>query len=174
MLHNKLPKIVKPRKLCHLGSTQGLTLSGTLVLEGLSKLSDKVLSEKAHAKLKLTFGLDEVGCCQIRATGSLKVKLKCQRCMQSLDDVLYLDSLLSPVVGDDEAKQLPPNFEPLMAPEDEVDLHEWIQEEVLLCLPIVPVHDAPCNEKFLNLNKQEEKAEKKLFPFAALKEQLKR
>jgi uncharacterized protein len=172
MLHNKLPKNIKPRKLCHLGSHQGLVLKGTLLVENASKLSDKIIGQQATAKLELNFGLDESNHCCVRLKGHINLTLLCQRCLQPNDETLELDSTLSPVVGDVEAKALPDNFEPLWAPEDEVDLLQWIEEEILLCLPIVPMHHHECNNAMKDFEQIE--TPQKSSPFAQLIAQFKR
>lgn len=174
MLHDKLPKIVKPRKLCHLGAQQEVKLVGYLLLENLGKLNDKIKSPQSQVYLELRFGLDESGYCQIRVQGRMQLEYVCQRCLQALEETLSFDSLLSPVAGDNEAKALPPNFEPLIAVDDEVDLQHWVQEEILLGVPIVPRHDFACNAVMNEIKQVEPVASVPLSPFASLKAQLKR
>lgn len=87
----------------------------------------------------------------------------CQRCMQEFAYRLESDIRLSPVASDEEAKALPASLEPLFSEEGALDLLQIVEDEVILALPISPVHpEGECTEKAREwLFGNEEKVEKK-------------
>ncbi len=66
--------------------------------------------------------------------------LICQRCLEPA--VLGLDTECDVgfVASDEAAKNLPRNYEPVILDDEALDLHELIEDELLLALPAVPMH----------------------------------
>jgi DUF177 domain-containing protein len=67
--------------------------------------------------------------------------LECQRCMQPLQ--LPLDSVVRVgLIGSEaEVGRVPPDLEPMLAPGGRISIGELVTEEILLSLPIVPLHE---------------------------------
>jgi uncharacterized protein len=171
MLHNKLPQIIKPIKLCHQSASNGTRMRGIVEIPKSRKLNDKVIGETITAHLHLDFGQDEAGHNRVVVVGEFTAELLCQRCLQGYETKLAIKSVLSPVANDYDAKNLPGNYEPLWAPEDEIDMCEWAQEELLLSLPIVPKHNFDCNK---HIQQHRHVVSEKASPFAQLKVHLER
>lgn len=172
MLHDKLPTVVRPKRLCHLGTHGAYQLSGQLLIKNMSSLNDKIIQDEIVVSLILSFGFDESGEYEVKVLGHSDVTLCCQRCIGPVECHISIESNLRPVSNDEQAKLLPANLEPLLAPEDEVDLESWVQEELLLALPMVPLHTNDC-ESWDN-EFETEHSESKHSPFAQLKSQLER
>lgn len=75
-------------------------------------------------------------------SGSIRgvLNLICERCMQLMEYPLNADFKLGVVATDDQARLLPDWLEPLLV-EEYMDIADIIEDEVLLCLPIVSYHD---------------------------------
>ncbi len=73
-----------------------------------------------------------------------KVVLICQRCLQSVEVPVISDSMLAVLGTDAAANELPEDREPVVADATRLDLRWLAEEEVLLALPLVPMHDAAC------------------------------
>ena len=73
-------------------------------------------------------------------------RLTCQRCMQPMTLPLSAHVQVALLSSADEASTLEDAFEPVLAPEGRISVAELIEEEVLLSLPIVPMHveDGQC------------------------------
>ncbi len=52
--------------------------------------------------------------------------------------------MVSPVKSDKQAEQLPERYEPLLMSDGEINVSEWIAEEIHLALPLAPCHEPPC------------------------------
>src|SRR5690606_7157999 len=78
-------------------------------------------------------------------TGDAKVSvtLECQRCGKSFPHQVYTQYCFSPIVKDEQAEALPEAYEPIQVNEfGEIDLLALVEDEIILTLPVVPVHDS--------------------------------
>jgi uncharacterized protein len=75
------------------------------------------------------------------------VPLQCQRCLGALAAPLAVDRHLRFVAGEDEAERLDEELEDdVLALPPRLDLHELLEDELILALPLVPRHDGDCPE----------------------------
>ena len=170
-----LPASIDALKFCQ----QGVKVSGFLPLARLQRLSQQLYLPEGNVQAELSFGLDE----QSRKTvsGHLEtiLPLVCQRCLDRIDVPVVAEILLALVWNDDQAAQLPRTLDPVLMDGEDLDLLEIVEEELLLALPLVAVHEADTCEPPQLLVKQVadiEPVEKKVNPFqvlAALKSEAK-
>ncbi|HTP38521.1 MAG TPA: DUF177 domain-containing protein [Steroidobacteraceae bacterium] len=73
-----------------------------------------------------------------------ELALTCQRCLEPL--VLPIDSRSRVVLveSEEQSREAPEEFETVLAPAGQTSIAALVAEELLLSLPIVPLHDAPC------------------------------
>ncbi len=146
MLINKLPKRFSPEKLCKQAPKEGSRFEGELLLGELSGLAEEFRAQKSvKVQVSLIFGLDEAGLCCIN--GEMRVEdlaFICQRCLKPMTLSLHSTIKVSPIEDAEQDKVLPKHYEPLLAANGDVTLSDWIAEELLLALPLVPRHELPC------------------------------
>ena len=65
--------------------------------------------------------------------------LTCQRCMQPVP--VAIDDSFQVLVVDEERSDEPGGFEPVVAKPSRLDLRWLVEEQVLLALPLVPMHE---------------------------------
>ena len=95
------------------------------------------------------------------------VSLECQRCLKPVDVPLQITRKFLFVHGEDAAAQLDTDSDDdVLAITRALDLHELVEDELLLAMPIVPRHEV-CPEP-LPLTDDEELTVEKPNPFAAL------
>ena len=98
------------------------------------------LSAAAPLHARLEFGREQgLSVAQVALRGTLG--LTCQRCMQALPFELDTDSRVALVASEAEAAAVPETWETFQAEDGVLRLPELIAEEVLLALPIVPLHE---------------------------------
>lgn len=120
----------------------GKEFSGQLPLDSLSRLSACLLKPSGVVDFELIFSRDP----QRRAvlSGWLKtaLSLECQRCLEEV--VLPIEIRLSQVFvrGLDEAGLLPESLDPCLVEEEQVSFTDLIEDELLLALPQVAMHDS--------------------------------
>ena len=69
------------------------------------------------------------------------VSLQCQRCLQPMERALEAESRIALVGTEAEAARTPLEREPVLAPGGRISIAELLSEELLLVLPIVPLHE---------------------------------
>lgn len=67
--------------------------------------------------------------------------LRCQRCLAPLHWRIESRGSVAMVEEGLEAERVPPELETIRAPEHRISIRELIEEELMLSLPIVPLHD---------------------------------
>lgn len=96
-----------------------------------------------------------------------RVSLECQRCLKPVAVPLQIERKFLFVHGEDAAAQLDTDSDDdVLALTRALDLHELVEDELLLTMPIVPRHDV-CPEP-LPLADEADELEDKPNPFAAL------
>jgi DUF177 domain-containing protein len=72
--------------------------------------------------------------------------LECQRCMQPMTVPLDSQVKVALLAAESDVARVPAEFEPVLAPGGRTSIGELIKEELLLSLPIVPLHGGsePC------------------------------
>jgi uncharacterized protein len=83
----------------------------------------------------------ERGLAVARLTLEGSATLECQRCMQPLEFALNSQVRVALLHSEAEAARVPEELEPVLAPGGRISIGELITEELLLSLPIVPLHE---------------------------------
>lgn len=106
---------------------------------------------------------------------AVNVTLTCQRCLEPMVWELVGRDRVA-MVNEKQADQAPPELETILAPEGRISLIDLVEEELLLSLPIVPVHEPnECSVKPVEAaDEADEPAEGRQRPFEQLGELLKR
>jgi len=89
----------------------------------------------------LFFSRDAEGRGLISGTIRARLELSCQRCLEAVTQDFELHPHLSLVSGMDEARLLPAELDPLLVTEELISLPDIIEDELLLALPQIPMHD---------------------------------
>ncbi len=144
MLPNELPKYLAPIKLCHSAQTEGISMQGQMKLSEMTSLEKELKSQTREVTVNLTFSMDLEGLCCIQGDLAVDLELICQRCLQPMMYPLRATISVSPVSSDKQAEQLPSRYEPLMVSGGEIEVAQWIAEEIHLALPLAPCHEPPC------------------------------
>jgi uncharacterized protein len=131
-----LPEIVKPDALVQAAAT----LAGTVAVAHMSRLVPMLADTAAQAEVELSFGRNADHFRVIRGHVRAELVLVCQRCVRPMEFLVDSDIMLGLVATEDEAQRLPERYEPLICATPTLDLHTVIEDELLLALPIVPMH----------------------------------
>jgi uncharacterized protein len=111
----------------------------------LPGLPPEILAGDGRAQVQLRFGRERgfaTAATQLRA----RLQVICQRCMGPM--ALEIDTSTTVVIVESEhdAEQAPAGWETFLAPEGRLSLEALAAEELLLAVPIVPLHgeDSAC------------------------------
>ena len=148
------------------------SIEGVYPLSKFARLSDALLGNEGYITAKLEF-TNSVGFASLKGTVSAKLLLQCQRCLEPVETELSGRFKFALVSSEEEIELLPEEFEPYMLEGEEQSIIELIEDELLLCLPMVTIHEDDCSEYMMKQNrvmtaeiKTDREAEN---PFAALK-----
>jgi uncharacterized protein len=162
-----LPKQIDPIQLAE----HKTALKGELCLSDMVRLNEILLDKKGIARIDLNFGKDAADIAYVRGSIKTEFKLSCQRCSGPMSLALEIAVALSPVRTDEEAQQLPKEYDPLILTDDTLQLITLVEEEILLSVPIVPKHSVTeCPSQSSHIEWEEEKDTGN--PFADLKKLL--
>ena len=154
----------------------GFEIQGKLAISSLKRLSGSLLSDAGELEAELKFDRDGpvpfiVG--HIKA----QLQLKCQRCMQAMSYPVDINFKIGMVQNEAQMEKLADEYEPYLLETDNNHLPDMLEEELLLALPLVPMHEFDCSEYLQQQNseqqdKVEQEPEKKENPFSVLKDLL--
>lgn len=143
----RLPQLVDPYECLR----QRAVFEGQLSSGQLPRLSP-LLTEPSHdITFRIAFDSDESERCMIECSVTASLPLICQRCGQEMDCPIDSHSILVVVTRDDEAEELPEEYDPLLLRDGvPVVLLDLIEDELLLAMPMIPRHlDELCLTKYL-------------------------
>ncbi len=110
-----------------------------IALAQLPRLSSRVELLGGHVQGHVRFGRDaHRAVAEVSFEG--EAQLRCQRCMRPMALPLSAHTSVALLGSAAEADTLAGAFEPVLASEGRISVAELVEEEVLLSLPIVPMH----------------------------------
>ncbi len=138
-----MQKVKLPLTIDALRAAQkNLDYDGQYSSEQVSRLAESVVSVDSNIDVALSFDIDHQRLAVIKGHSDVDVTLECQRCGGHFPYHVHATYCFSPVVSDERAEALPEEYEPVDVNEfGEIDLLAMIEDEIILNLPVVPVHD---------------------------------
>ena len=150
MSNDPFPERVTPRKLC----IRNGSINSTIPLGKFPRLSEYLDDDQGQAQVSLSFARDDSGHCVI--TGSVKagMNVPCQRCLKAIRVGVESDLALKVAEDEAEAEQIASEtadpqgkLEIVFCEHGQLDLLSMIEDELIMGLPIVAVHDDDqCND----------------------------
>ncbi|PJG83669.1 23S rRNA accumulation protein YceD [Caviibacterium pharyngocola] len=135
----KLPLTTDPVK----DAQRRLDYNGYYAASQLTRLADSVVKVLSDAQVTLSFFIDPQKLVVMKGKASVDVESECQRCAETFVQTLHCEFCYSPVANLDQADELPEIYEPIEFNEfGEIDLIGTIEDELILSLPIVPMHSS--------------------------------
>jgi uncharacterized protein len=118
----------------------GRVLRGRVELARMVRALPLLESPDGELEVLLELGRDEDGTHYLAGTVQGKLVLLCQRCLEPMEYPLDVTFRLGLVHSQEQSQGLSDRYEPLLITGEPASLAEIITDEVLLALPIVPLH----------------------------------
>ena len=133
---NQLPTMVDPLKM----TNREVEMAGSVPMAAMKRLAEMVEEAEGEVAVSLHFGRDKAG--QRFITGCIngQLQLLCQRCGQTIKHQFSIVPRMSPVLSEQQAKHLPEGYDPLIVQDEPISLAKIIEDEIILDLPMVPMH----------------------------------
>ena len=147
---------------------RNVSLEGDYSLARLERLSATLCDTAGELHVRLNFS-STAGFRCLQGTVEADLRLICQRCMSPMEHKVSGHFKFGLVIDEEELQELPADLEPYLVVGDEQSIIELLEDELLLSLPIAPMHQEECSE-FLKKHNEQKQAEKEASsPFAVLK-----
>jgi len=143
-----------------------VNLSGLYRISDFPKISEIVNNNRDNVSVNLSFYLKNNKTPCVDGILELDIVLACQRCLDDLSIALKVNFHLAFVKHDQQSEELDSHYEIYLIEEEELATHDLISDEILLSIPMVPMHDYDCIKE---INTKEIVKEKSENPFAILK-----
>ncbi len=137
MSRQPLPEYLRPDRL----AIEQRSLEGSIAASAMRRLGEAVSAVVDDAEAQLSFGIDTGRRKVVSGTAQAEVDLICQRCLGAVRLPLAVEFRLAVVGSEAEAERLPEDYEPLIYDGRPLRTAELIEEELILALPIVAMHD---------------------------------
>ncbi len=135
----RLPVEVDPFKLVD----QGRLFEGRIPQEDFTRLKDLLFSENNDNLIEVNLEFTRTDTRLPVIKGNIKAELQmiCNRCLESTD--LTIDSNLEVVLvsSDEQAERFQESFDIWLVEDQKLFLQDFIEDEILLAMPIVISHD---------------------------------
>ena len=136
-MSQRLPDLIEPDRMAETGRI----LQGTLAIKKMKRLRPLLLDDTGDVGVELSFSVDASGQSNVTGKVATDLKIQCQRCMQAMNLHIEEHVSLAIVHSSQQANDLPSHYEPLLVDEESVSLQELVEDELLLALPSVPLHE---------------------------------
>ena len=167
-----LPKMIDPRRC----ADQDIEYQGLMQATLLPRLVEAVEQLFEPATVRIHIFKDAQNRMRIQGEAQVVVKVICQRCMKPMTQQIDAEFNLVMVYSDAQAKALPKEYDAWVV-EESANLHQMIEDELLLAMPIVALSDADeCDAPDMATFNQHANSEietrtvKRQSPFAVLKD----
>ena len=143
MLTEPLPTTLDVRK----AAARGVTVRGALVLSEMARLQEVLASSEGVVEAEIAFARDEENRFIATVSVTAEVEVNCQRCLESMALTVQSENRLAIARDLELASQLPSRYEPWVVETEQGDLWALVEDELILSLPIVSLHESEeCNE----------------------------
>jgi uncharacterized protein len=136
-MSQRIPDRLDPWRFADLGKTA----SGAIRLDSLPRLSRCLLNAEGEVSFDLRFGRDSERRPTLTGSISADLVLECQRCLEAVTLPVKADVSLAFVEGIEQAGQLPEALDPCLVEDGGVFFRDLIEDELLLTLPQVALHE---------------------------------
>lgn len=139
----KIPRTVDPFK----AAQKKLDYEGIIQVGLFKRLNESVAGVKRDAEVSLSFGIDEQQLVVISGKANIEVDLECQRCNEEFSHTCDVEFTYTPYLGQKSEDEAPEEYDLVDQNEyGEIDLVQLVEDEFILSLPQVAMHDeATCS-----------------------------
>ena len=152
MSDTPLPVYVDARKVF----VNETSVQGTIDVNRLERVAACTADQQGQIQANFSFSIDRAGRRRIRGQAQTRLMLTCQRCLEPVATDLKEDIDLVLVDDEEVARQLDKEFEPWICEDYRIILAELLDEQLLLGMPIVSIHENGTCDKQSGYQKYEQ------------------
>jgi len=118
--------------------SRGSIWHGAIPIAKLPRLAAVLTDGEGELRVELAAERSSAGTPRLHGSIAGELGLTCQSCMTDFRWPLRIDLDLRPVFSEAEERRLLQECEPFLVQDDTLHLHDLIEEEALLAIPIAP------------------------------------
>ncbi len=154
-INPRLPVQIDPIRL----AVARQQLYGEIEISRFERLNELLTSSEGVVKVQFDFDVDSSKVHCVTGTLVAELSLCCQRCLQPMKWQLDTEVALAFVEHGHQIDELVVDYEPYLIESTPLMLNDMIEDEILLALPQVPMHDESMCKPAVKLNRQAEQVE---------------
>ena len=113
---------------------------GRIPLSAMTRLRDSLVDAEGEVRYALAFDTDSLKVPFVELRIEAELPLECQRSLQRFLQPVRMVQRLGLIRDEADEAALPPEYEPLLVPADDLlRPAELVEDELILALPVVPV-----------------------------------
>ena len=136
-MSTRLPIEVNPFRLIE----QRRELDGVFSIDRFTRIADLLADNEGVIDAKLSFGKNELNLPAIHGHVAGQLSLICQRCMKPVTYTIDHPINLVMVTSDEAAERLQGSHETYLVEEGRIFLQDFVEDEILLNIPQMVMHD---------------------------------
>lgn len=136
-----IPEYVDAKKIF----AQQAVISGEIPIERFERFCQSLANRSGTARISLQFLVDDQYKRVIKGELRADVQVHCQRCLEVTTIVLSDSFKLGVVDSESFIDRLPPELEPWICADNRLVLADILEEQLILCMPIVSYHEDDCH-----------------------------
>jgi uncharacterized protein len=137
MSEENLPPKVDPFRFAE----NAVRLHGKVLVKDMQRLCESLYQDTGEVGVEIEFGKNEQSIPFVRGQLTGALRLQCQRCMESFGYEITNTFWLAVVHTEEEAEMLPQGYDSIIANDDILILQDMVEDELIVNLPVVPMHD---------------------------------
>jgi uncharacterized protein len=115
-------------------------VEGSLPLSSLTRLRDSLADDEGEVRFSIEFDHDALKVPYAELRIEAELPLVCQRTLERFLLPVRIEQRLGLIRSESEEAALPPDYEPLLMPDDGMlRTAELVEDELILAVPVVPV-----------------------------------
>ena len=147
-----LPATLKPLNF----SKKNLIIKDRCSISRFPRIFEMILNKDEQVDIFLEFNLVSNRVPTLKGGLKFNVVIECQRCLKPLELTLCSDISFAFVESDEDVFLIDSSYEVITDYNKEIDSHEFLTDEMLLMVPMIPKHDHQCkkieNDYVINSN----------------------
>ncbi len=146
-----LPASIEPLHLAKIG----MTLTGSLPLVKMERIKESLCDSHGEVYIHWSFFQDDQRRSVIQGKIHTQLLLQCQRCLQPMTYQIDAPVALMIVSNGTEPDDLQIEYEMLELTDTSISLLTLVEDELILALPLVVMHEHCPNNKFVNASSED-------------------
>lgn len=134
---NQVPHKIDPFRM----ADHAMQFERSFSLKDMTRLHESLSNQEGEVTVDFEFGKDTDQHVQfVRFTFRAELSLQCQRCLEPFSYPIQGQLQAGLVHNEEEARRLPKEYDPVIVKDGTIALQDVVEDELIIGLPIVPMH----------------------------------